>query len=235
MTNILVTGTSKGIGLATVAELRRRGANVVGHSTHGGEDRIAADLSVPGEADRLWDAALERLGGRIDVLVNNAGVFTDAPLTGDPEAFRAEWARTMQINLFAAADLSRRAILHFQSRPGGGRLVNLGSRAAHRGDGPPNAHYAASKAGMIAMTKTWARAHAHEGIYCFSIAPGFVLTGMAEEYLATRGGAGVLQDIPLGRVAETEEVAQVIAFACLDAPPSMTGATLDINGASYVR
>lgn len=234
MTNILVTGTSKGIGLATVAELRRRGANVVGHSTHGGEDRIAADLAVPGEADRLWEAALERLGGRIDVLVNNAGVFTDAPLAGDPAAFRAEWVRTMQINLFAAADLCRRAILHFQSRPGGGRLVNLGSRAAYRGDGPANAHYAASKAAMVAISKTWARAHAHEGIYVYTIAPGFVMTGMADEYLATRGAA-VAQDIPLGRVATVEEAANVIAYAALDAPPSMTGAVLDLNGASYVR
>jgi 3-oxoacyl-[acyl-carrier protein] reductase len=234
MTNILVTGTSKGIGLATVAELERRGATVVGHSTHGGEGRVAADLSVPGEADRLWDAALERLGGRIDVLVNNAGVFTDAPLAGDAEAFRAEWLRTMQINLFAAADLCRRAILHFQSRPGGGRLVNLGSRAAYRGDGPANAHYAASKAAMVGMSKTWARAHAHEGILVYTVAPGFVMTGMADEYLATRGAA-VAQDIPLGRVATVEEAANVIAYAALDAPPSMTGAVLDLNGASYVR
>lgn len=234
MTNILVTGTSKGIGLAAVAELERRGATVVGHSTHGGEGRLAADLAVPGEADRLWDAALERLGGRIDVLVNNAGVFTDAPLAGDPEGFRAEWLRTMQINLFAAADLCRRAILHFQSRPGGGRLVNLGSRAAYRGDGPDNAHYAASKAAMVAISKTWARAHAHEGILVYTVAPGFVMTGMADEYLATRGAA-VAQDIPLGRVATVEEAANVIAYAALDAPPSMTGAVLDLNGASYVR
>lgn len=235
MPNILVTGTSKGIGLAAIRELERRGATVIGHSTTGGDGRIAADLGVPGAADMLWAAALDRLGGRIDVLVNNAGIFTDAPIDGDPDAFRAEWLRTMQVNLFAAADLCRLALLHFRERPGGGRLVNLGSRAAHRGDGPPNAHYAASKAAMVAMTKTYARAHAHEGIYAFSVAPGFVLTGMAEEYLATRGGAGVLADIPLGRVAETDEVAKVIAFCALDAPPSMTGATLDINGASYVR
>jgi len=234
MTNILMTGTSKGIGLATEIELRRRGATVIGHSTTGGDGRISADLGEPGAADRLWVAALEAAGGRIDVLVNNAGVFTDAPIEGDGDAFRAEWLRTMQINLFAAADLCRLAILHFRAN-GGGRLVNLGSRAAHRGDGPANAHYAASKAAMVAMTKTYARAHAHEGIYAYSVAPGFVMTGMAEEYLATRGGAGVLADIPLGRVAAVEEVAEVIAFCALDAPPSMTGATLDINGASYVR
>ena len=233
MPNILVTGTSKGIGAATLAHLRARGANAIGHSTHGGDGQIAADLAVAGAADALWAAALDALGGRVDVLVNNAGVFTDAPLD-DPARFRAEWARTMQINLFAAADLCRLAILHFQEH-GGGRLVNLGSRAAARGDGPANAHYAASKAGMTAMTKTYARAHAHENILCYCVAPGFVMTGMAEEYLATRGGAEVARDIPLGRVATVEEAAQTIAFAALDAPPSMTGATLDLNGASYVR
>lgn len=234
MPNILITGTSKGIGAATLSYLRERGATVVGHSTRGGADAIAADLAIPGAADALWAAALDRLGGRIDVLINNAGVFTDAPIEGDVEAFRRGWAETMQINLFAAADLCRLAILHFRTQ-GGGRLVNLGSRAAHRGDGPANAHYAASKAGMVAMTKTYARAHAHENILAYAVAPGFVMTGMAEEYLATRGGAEVAADIPLGRVATVEEAAQVIAFAALDAPPSMTGATLDLNGASYVR
>lgn len=232
--NILITGTSKGIGAATLAHLRQRGATVVGHSTHGGDGAIAADLAVPGAADALWAEALARLGGRIEVLVNNAGIFTDAPIDGDADVFRAEWLRTMQINLFAAADLCRLAILHFQAH-GGGRLVNLGSRAAHRGDGPANAHYAASKAAMVAITKTYARAHAHENILAYAVAPGFVMTGMAEEYLASRGGAEVARDIPLGRVASVEEAAQTIAFAALDAPPSMTGATLDLNGASYVR
>jgi 3-oxoacyl-[acyl-carrier protein] reductase len=130
MPNILITGTSKGIGAGTLAMLRARGANVVGHSTHGGDGAIAADLAIMGATQGLWATALEKLGGRIDVLINNAGVFTDAPLT-DGDHFRAEWARTMQINLFAAADLCRLAILHFQQH-GGGRIVNLGSRAAAR-------------------------------------------------------------------------------------------------------
>ncbi len=233
MPNVFISGTSRGIGAATLAELKRRGAHAVGHSTHGGENAIAADLAIADAAEGLWTAALDRLGGRIDVLINNAGVFTDAGLANGVH-FRAEWARTMQINLIAAADLCRLAILHFQQH-GGGRIVNLGSRAAARGDGPENAHYAASKAGMTAMTKTYARAHAHENILCYCVAPGFVMTGMAEEYLATRGGAQVAADIPLGRVASVEEAANVICYAALDAPPSMTGATLDLNGASYVR
>ena len=88
---------------------------------------------------------------------------------------------------------------------------------------------------MVAMTKTIARAYAGEGIYAFAICPGFTMTGMAEDYLSSRGGNKLLADIPLGRVAMPDEVAEMAAFCALKAPPSMTGATLDVNGASYVR
>lgn len=196
---------------------------------------IGADLSDPGAADRLWDEALRLLDGRIDVLINNAGVFeavaVDAPLA----EWQAAWGRTMQINLQAAADLSRRAVLHWRGRGSGGRIVNVASRAAYRGDSPAHWHYAASKAGMVAMTKSIARGYAAEGILAFAVCPGFTMTGMAEDYLASRGGDRLLADIPLGRVATPEEVASVAAYLALEAPPSMTGAVLDVNGASYVR
>jgi NAD(P)-dependent dehydrogenase (short-subunit alcohol dehydrogenase family) len=141
----------------------------------------------------------------------------------------------MQINLTASAELCRRAVLHFRARGEGGRIVNIASRAAYRGDSPAHWHYAASKAGMIGMTKTIARGYAAEAIYAFAVCPGFTLTGMAEDYLAGRGGEKLLAEIPLGRVATSEEVAETVKFLALDAPPSMTGAVLDINGASYVR
>ncbi len=194
---------------------------------------IGIDLADAGAGDRLWDAALERFGGRIDVLVNNAGVFEAADL-GDPAAWATAWARSLAINLQAAADLSRRAVLHWQST-GGGRLVNVASRAAFRGDSPAHWHYAAAKAGMVAMTRTIARAYAAQGILAFVVAPGFTMTGMAEEYLSSRGGDKLLADIPLGRVASAAEVAETIRWLALDAPPSLTGAVLDVNGASYVR
>jgi NAD(P)-dependent dehydrogenase (short-subunit alcohol dehydrogenase family) len=89
--------------------------------------------------------------------------------------------------------------------------------------------------GLIAITKSIARGFAGEGILAYAVAPGFTMTGMAEDYLASRGGDKLLQDIPLGRVAEPEEVANIITYLALTAPPSMTGAVLDINGASYVR
>ena len=140
----------------------------------------------------------------------------------------------MRVNLTASAELSRLAVLHWQ-QTGGGRLVNVASRAAYRGDSPAHWHYAASKAGMVAMTKTIARGYARENILAFAVCPGFTMTGMAEDYLASRGGDKLLADIPLGRVAEPAEVAAIVKFCAFDAPVSMTGAVLDINGASYVR
>lgn len=232
--NVLVTGSTRGIGAAISTALNGR-AQVIGHGSRDGDGVIGADLADPGAAERLWETALTRLDGRIDVLINNAGVFeavaVDAPLADWHES----WARTMQINLQAAADLSRRAILHWRARGTGGRLVNVASRAAYRGDSPAHWHYAASKAGMVAMTKSIARGFAAEGILAFAICPGFTMTGMAEDYLASRGGDKLLADIPLGRVAEPEEVARAAAWLALEAPASMTGAVLDINGASFVR
>ena len=88
---------------------------------------------------------------------------------------------------------------------------------------------------MVAMTKTIARGYAKEGILAFAICPGFTMTGMAADYLESRGGDKLLADIPLGRVAMPEEVGEMARWCALDAPPSMTGAVLDVNGASYVR
>ncbi|MGJ8536568.1 MAG: SDR family NAD(P)-dependent oxidoreductase, partial [Parasphingopyxis sp.] len=141
---------------------------------------------------------------------------------------------TLRINLTATAELCRLAVHHFRER-GGGRIVNIASRAAYRGDSPDHWHYAASKGGMVAMTKTIARGYAVENILAFTICPGFTMTGMAEDYLESRGGEKLLRDIPLGRVATPEEVAETIRFCALDAPPSMTGAVIDVNGASFVR
>ena len=234
-THILVTGSTRGIGAAIVEALKDEDVRVVGHGSRSADGVIGGDLEQPGAGDRLWDAALGQLDGRIDALVNNAGVFEAAPVDLPADEWQAQWARTMQINLQAAADLCRRAVLHFRERGEGGRIVNVASRAAYRGDSPAHWHYAAAKAGMVGMTKSIARGFASEGILAFTVTPGFVMTGMAEEYVASRGGDKLLADIPLGRVAAPEEVANAVAYLALKAPPSMTGAVIDINGASFVR
>ena len=232
MTTILLTGSSRGIGAACAETLTAAGATVIGHGTNSG---VAADLAKPGAAVDLWAKALDRADGRIDVLVNNAGVFEANPLDGEDAAWLAGWERTMRVNLTAAAELCRLAVRHWQSTGSPGRIVNVASRAAYRGDSPAHWHYAASKAGMVAMTKTIARGYAAEGILAFAVCPGFTMTGMADDYLASRGGDKLLADIPLGRVANPAEVAEVVRFLALEAPASMTGAVLDVNGASYVR
>ena len=227
MTNILLTGASRGIGAAIAARLSGEGMSLVATSSADG------DLADPETPARLWASALDRLDGQIDILINNAGIFEANPL--ESADWTANWNRTMQVNLSASAELCRAAVLHWQARGSGGRIVSIASRAAHRGDSPAHWHYAASKGGMVSMTKTIARAYAGQGIYAFAICPGFTMTGMAEDYLASRGGDKLLADIPLGRVAMPEEVAEMAAFCALKAPPSMTGAVLDVNGASYVR
>ena len=228
-THILITGASRGIGAAIAEALTTDRTKVVALSSADG------DLSDPAAPDRLWQASLDRLDGRIDVLVNNAGVFEANALAGDDADWLAGWNRTMQVNLTASAQLCRHAVLHWQERGSGGRIVNIASRAAYRGDSPAHWHYAASKSGMVAMTKTIARAYARDGILAFAICPGFTMTGMADEYLASRGGDKLLADIPLGRVAMPDEVGEMARWCATEAPASMTGAVLDVNGASYVR
>ncbi|MHA7818529.1 MAG: SDR family NAD(P)-dependent oxidoreductase [Erythrobacter sp.] len=236
MSFILVTGSSRGIGAAARAELEARGVKVIGHGTGTADpDQVAADFSSPLAAQALWEEALERSGGAISAVVNNAGLFESNRLDCSDIEWLDAWEDTLRINLTAAAQLNRFAVRHWQQRGSGGRLVHVASRAAYRGDSPAHWHYAAAKGGMVAMHKTIARAYASEGILSFAVTPGFTDTSMAGDYLMSRGGAGLLGDIPLGRVATPEEIARIITFCALDAPPSMTGAVIDANGASFVR
>ena len=235
MTTILLTGASRGIGAAALAALEARGCCVIGQATRAAGTLLAADFTDPQSPQMLWEGALEEAGGAVDVVVNNAGLFAANPLDTSDIAWLDGWEDTLRINLTAAAQLSRFAVRHWQGRGTGGRIVHVASRAGHRGDSPAHWHYAAAKGGMLALHKTIARQYASEGILSYAIAPGFTDTDMAGDYLASRGGAGLLADIPLGRVATPEEIATMIVFCALDAPPSMTGATLDANGASYVR
>jgi NAD(P)-dependent dehydrogenase (short-subunit alcohol dehydrogenase family) len=232
----LVTGSSRGIGAAIARQLRARGMTVIGHATRQMESgSVAADFSDPDGACRTWEDAMDRSGGRLDVLVNNAGRFMPNPLGLPDMQWRHNWEETLRINLTAAAELSRLAVGHWLAERRPGRIVHIASRAGHRGDSPDHWHYAASKGGMLAMHKTIARQYAAQGILSFAVSPGFTDTAMADDYLASRGGEGLLADIPLGRVASPEEIATIATFCAIDAPASMTGAVLDANGASHVR
>ena len=238
--NILITGASRGIGAAALDALKTAGHRVIGHSSQGSPLLVAGDLSDPAAPRDIWDTALDELGGHIDVLVNNAGIYEAVADNAPDDEWHAAWARTLTINLQAAADLSRLAVSHFLDRGGAegqirGRIVNVASRAAFRGDSPSHWHYAASKGALVAMTRTIARGYASEGILCFGVAPGFTVSEMTDEYLAGRGGAKIVADIPLGRVATTYEIGEIIRWLATDAPASATGSILDANGASYVR
>jgi NAD(P)-dependent dehydrogenase (short-subunit alcohol dehydrogenase family) len=215
--------------------LKAGGHKVVGHSTKGSDSLIAGDLSDLAAPRNVWDTALEELDGQIDVLVNNAGIYEAVADNADDKEWHAAWQRTLTVNLQSAADLSRLAVSHFLDLGIPGRIVNVASRAAFRGDSSQHWHYAASKGALVSMTRTIARGYAAEGVLCFAVAPGFTVSEMTEEYLAGRGGAKIVADIPLGRVSTTDEVAEVIRWLAIDAPASATGSIIDVNGASYVR
>src|SRR3546814_7408806 len=134
-THILITGASRGIGAAIADALTRPDCRILALSSADG------DLADPAVPDRLWADSLDRLDGRIDVLVNNAGVFEDNPVGASDADWLAGWNRTLDINLAAAALLCRRAMLHWQQGGRGGRIVNIASRVAHRGDSPAHWHY----------------------------------------------------------------------------------------------
>ena len=171
---ILVTGSTRGIGAAIADALPQD--RVLRHGTKGGDGILAADFTDPEGASALWSAALAAANDRIDVLVNNAGLFDPVPLGASDEDWSAGWARGLAINLRAPADLCRLAVAHFRARaPDGrgerGRIVNIASRAAYRGDGIDYGHYAAAKAGLVGLSKTLARGLAAEGIHVFTVTP----------------------------------------------------------------
>ena len=244
---VLVTGGSRGIGAAMVRAVAARGARVL---LHYGKSRaaaeaiqnevgsdvchlIAADLAAIEDAAVLWRAA-EAAAPRIDVVINNAGIFEPTPVELPAAEWREAWARVMQVNLYAPAELCKLAIPHFR-RHGGGKIINVASRAAHRGDALDQWPYAASKGALVAMSKTIARGYAKDNILAFVIAPGFTDTEMAYTGLDDAGVERIVADIPLGSMVRPEECGTLAAFLCTDDVRHMTGATFDINGASYVR
>ena len=244
---VLLTGATGGIGAACARAIAAEGARLVLHYSSSREAAealaaelgngalcVQADLTDPAAPTRLWAEAEAAAGGRIHALVNNAGIRNETTVDDPLEVWHAVWAREMQVNLNAAVDLTRAAILHFREH-GGGRIVNMGSRAGQRGYTPEAIPYGASKAAMMNMTRTVARSFGHEGIIAVAIAPGWVRTSMAEEFIANYGAAAALDEIPIGRMAEPDEIGELTAFALRPSQVSLSGSVLDVNGASYIR
>jgi len=242
-----VTGGGRGIGAAIVRKLVQAGGSVVLHDvkTSGGASEVQkelgadrchlvdGDLAQDGSVPEIWRQALA-WRGRIDVLVNNAGIYESADVDHEFDAWSRSWHRTLQINLVALGHFCREAIRHFRERDGG-IIVNLASRAAFRGDDADYMHYAASKAGVVAMTRTIARHFGRQGITAFAVAPGFVRTSLNQGFFDKFGVDAAAKDIPLGEIAEPEDIANTVAFLASGLARHATGTTIDINGASYVR
>jgi 3-oxoacyl-[acyl-carrier protein] reductase len=247
--HVLVTGASRGIGRAVATTLADAGATVGVHYgvSRGAAEELAssigghpfrADLGDPAAVRRLFTEALDTFG-RLDGLVNNAGVAIHAPLDAPDEEWTTAWDHTMAVNLRAAGQLCRAAVRHFAERAEegriAGRIVNVASRAAFRGDTPDYLAYAASKAGLVALTRSIARGCGRQGVVAFTVAPGFTRTEMAQPFLDAYGADYATHDIALGRMTEPEDVAPTVAFLLSGLADHATGATIDVNAASYVR
>jgi 3-oxoacyl-[acyl-carrier protein] reductase len=241
----LVTGGSRGIGASIVRTLHTAGASVFfTFSTRSDEANALAtelgertactqcDVTDGASLPKLVDECVSRFGA-LHTLVNNAGVFDPNPFDGDDfAAWRAGWRRTFDVNLFGAADLAWAAMRHMRAR-GSGRIINIASRAAHRGE-VEHADYGASKAALVNLAKSIARSCSKDGVLAFAVAPGFIETEMAAHDLATRR-AEVVAEIPLGRVGSPDDVGGIVAFLASPMADYLNGATIDVNGGSYVR
>jgi 3-oxoacyl-[acyl-carrier protein] reductase len=242
---ILVTGATSAIGQAICVSLAAAGARVLaacGRNRDRAEALLAriggrgavlsADLSDPSAPAALW-AGAEALGP-ITGLVNNAGIRSEVPVDAPMADWQAVWNREFRVNFFAAADLTKLAIQHFRQH-GGGRIVNMASRAGQRSYASNAMAYGASKAALINLTKSVAQSHGHEGITAVALAPGWVRTDMAEAFIARHGEAAALAGIPIGRMCTPQEIAELTAFLFRPSQASLNGAVLDVNGGSYLR
>jgi len=244
MHHVLVTGASGGIGRAIAMSLAGRGVRVALHYncdraaaeetrrmlTGAGHELFGADLSDGAAIEPFWRLVTGAFG-RVDALVNNAGIYdAHPPVTEEYATWSEVVQRTLAVNFLGPARLSFFAA-RAMAQQGSGRIVNISSRGAFRGE-PTAPAYAASKAAINAFGQSFAKAFASRGVLVFAVAPGWVTTDRVAAHVHD---PAVLADQPLGRVAAPAEVANVVTFCVLEAPASMTGAVLDVNGASYLR
>lgn len=245
--NILVTGASRGIGKAIATKLAEAGATIAVHYNKnvreaenlahilGNESKaFQADLSKPDEAGKLFErVALEM--GSIEILINNAGIAKSAGFNDPEDVWVKGWDETMMVNLTSPAVLCKKAIEHFIQRKASGRIINVGSRAAFRGDTAEYMAYAASKAGLVSLTRTIARSFGKQGIKAFVVAPGFVRTEMAQAFISQYGEDHAKGDLALERLTEPKDLAPLVTFIASGMADHATGSTFDVNAGSYMH
>jgi 3-oxoacyl-[acyl-carrier protein] reductase len=245
--NILVTGASKGIGKAISTKLAEAGATVAVHYNEsirdaenlaqvlGNQSRaFHADLSKEDDAAKLFERVSLELGS-IEVLINNAGTAVPVKIDAPEKDWLAAWDTTMNVNLRSAALMSKKAIEHFRKRRASGRIINITSRAAFRGDTEDYIAYAVSKAGLVSLTQSIARNFGKEGIKAFGVAPGFVRTEMAQEYVKKYGEDHVKRDLALERLTEPKDISPLVTFIASGMVDHATGSVFDVNAGSYMH
>lgn len=243
---VLVTGASRGIGKAIAEVLGTCGATVAVHchNNRAAAEEIAlkidngshvfqADLNDQHAVEDLMQQVLSDYG-RLDVLINNAGVAISSDPSHINDAWLDDWNKTIAVNLTAPAMLCRLVLPHFIKRKDG-IIINISSRAAFRGDTSDYLAYAASKGGLVALTKSIARAYGKQGITAFGVAPGFTRTEMAQDFIDAYGEDFATKDIALNELTEPVDVANTVCFLASGLAKHATGTTVDINAGSYVR
>jgi 3-oxoacyl-[acyl-carrier protein] reductase len=238
----IVTGGGRGIGLAIARALADDGASVVVsgrdaarldaavkelEALGGAALAVAADAAKREDVDRLVEATRERFG-RIDVAVNNAGITRDQLLVRMKDD---DWDQVLDTNL-RGVFLMTRAVGKVMMRQKSGRIINIASTAGAMGN-PGQVNYSAAKAGVIGLTKAAARELAHWNILVNAVAPGLIETDMAAAIPAEAREA-MLQQVPLKRIGQSREVAEVVRFLAGDGGSYITGQTIHVNGGLYV-
>jgi 3-oxoacyl-[acyl-carrier protein] reductase len=236
----VVTGAGKGIGRATALALAASGARVAvvfrsdresaletvsAIEADGGEAFAQrADVTLDGDVGALIEAVTERWG-RLDVLVNNAGFAEGASLV---EVSRELWDATLHGNVTSAFLCTKAAVPIMQAQRYG-RIVNVSSQAGRTG-GKTGPHYAAAKAGVIALTQSVARAHAADGITVNAVAPNYTETELLDRLVTSAQRDSLIASLPIGRFARPQEIAGVIRFLCSEEASYVTGECVGITG-----
>lgn len=244
--NVIITGASRGIGKSIAELLVSCGASVALQYSQN-QNRAEKVKKQLGPKATLYQCdfsdglevgsffnKVEKDFKRIDVLINNAGIAINSDPEKDDISWVDDWLQTMDINLNSVALLCKKAISHFKKSTGG-IIINISSRAAFRGDTQDYMAYAASKAGVVGLTRSIARAYGKDGIKAFLVAPGFVRTEMAQEFIDEYGIDYAMSDLALDQMTEPKDIAQFVAFLASGLANHATGGTFDINAGSYVH